>query len=204
MALEHALLVALTERPGTGLELTRRFDRSIGLFWQATHQQVYRTLGRMERDGWVQVETAGRPGSQRGRGEKRYVVAPAGADALRSWLAEPQPTEQFRSALTVRLRGASYGDRAAVLDDVRTHLTEHAGRLAGYEAMCARDYPDPAALSGAALDQYLVLRGGIGLERFWVDWLTECLAAHDAAPDAARDPAAPDAAAPDPTERTPR
>ncbi|MCW2711082.1 MAG: PadR family transcriptional regulator, partial [Marmoricola sp.] len=33
MALEHALLVSLRERPGTGIELTRRFDRSIGFFW---------------------------------------------------------------------------------------------------------------------------------------------------------------------------
>ena len=28
------------------------------------------------------------------------------------------------------------------------------------------------------LDQYLVLRGGIRLEEFWTDWLTEYLEAH--------------------------
>jgi hypothetical protein len=42
-----------------------------------------------------------------------------------------------------------------------------------------RDYPDPASLTGPDLDQYLVLRGGIRLEEFWVDWLTEYLEAHD-------------------------
>lgn len=30
MALEHALLVALCEQPASGLELTKRFSRSIG------------------------------------------------------------------------------------------------------------------------------------------------------------------------------
>ena len=30
----------------------------------------------------------------------------------------------------------------------------------------------------AALDQWLVLRGGIRLERFWVDWTTDYLHAH--------------------------
>ena len=30
MALEHAILVSLSERPASGLDLTRRFDRSIG------------------------------------------------------------------------------------------------------------------------------------------------------------------------------
>ena len=75
MALEHALLVALRERPASGLELARRFDRSIGFFWHATHQQIYRVLGRMESDGWVRVKTV----AQQGRPDKKvYDVAPAG------------------------------------------------------------------------------------------------------------------------------
>ncbi|MGA7054394.1 MAG: PadR family transcriptional regulator, partial [Mycobacterium sp.] len=42
MALPHAILVSLCERDGSGYELARRFDRSIGYFWAATHQQIYR------------------------------------------------------------------------------------------------------------------------------------------------------------------
>ena len=179
MALEHALLVSLTERPGSGLELSRRFDRSIGLFWRASHQQTYRTLARMEADGWVSVETVG----QTGRPDKKvYAVADLGAKALTGWIGETGPIEQSRSDLAVRLRGASYGDRAAVLDGVREHLAEHATRLAAYRAWSERDYPDTSALSGAELDQYLVLRGGIRLEEFWVDWLTEYLESHERTP----------------------
>ncbi len=179
MALEHALLVSLTERPGSGLELSRRFDRSIGLFWRASHQQIYRTLGRMEADGWLSVETV----AQSGKPDKKvYAVADPGAKALAAWIAETGPVEQSRSDLAVRLRGASYGDRAAVLGGVREHLAEHATRLAAYRAWCDRDYPEPAALTGADLDQYLVLRGGIRLEEFWVDWLTEYLHAHEETP----------------------
>ena len=32
MALEHALLVALSEQPASGFDLARRFGRSIGFF----------------------------------------------------------------------------------------------------------------------------------------------------------------------------
>ena len=53
MALPHAILVSLCEQSGSGYELARRFDRSIGYFWAATHQQIYRTLKSMEDDGWV-------------------------------------------------------------------------------------------------------------------------------------------------------
>ena len=51
MALEHALLVALSEQPSSGLDLAKRFGRSIGFFWHATHQQIYRVLARMDADG---------------------------------------------------------------------------------------------------------------------------------------------------------
>lgn len=45
-------MVSLSERPGTGYEISRQFDRSIGHFWSATHQQIYRTLRKLHADGW--------------------------------------------------------------------------------------------------------------------------------------------------------
>ncbi|MFN8192841.1 MAG: PadR family transcriptional regulator [Nocardioidaceae bacterium] len=178
MALEHALLVALAERPGSGLELARRFDRSIGFFWHATHQQIYRVLGRMDADGWVDVELV----PQTGRPDKKvYAVSAEGHRVLADWLATPTPMEPLRSELSVKMRGASYGDGAAVRDVVGQSLAEHEARLAHYRQLERRDHPDPGALTGHDLDTYLVLRGGIRLEEFWVAWLTEYLTAHASA-----------------------
>ena len=177
MALEHAILVSLRERPASGLDLTRRFDRSIGFFWSATHQQIYRVLARMEADGWVTAEHV----AQQGRADKKvYAVTAAGRAELARWLATPITPESFRSEVAVRLRGASYGDRKAVLAQVRAHAADHATRLAHYQQLAERDFPD--GLAGVDTDHerdvYLVLRGGIRLEQFWVDWLTEYLDAH--------------------------
>jgi DNA-binding PadR family transcriptional regulator len=176
MALEHALLVALSEQPASGLDLAKRFSRSIGFFWSATHQQIYRVLGRMDADGWVSVSEV----AQSGRPDKKvYAVSAAGRRVLADWLAAPTETQALRSELAVKLRGASYADdRGAVLDVVRTNLADHRTRLDHYRRLHDRDYPDPSALTGRDLDQYLVLRGGIRLEEFWVDWLTEYLEAH--------------------------
>ncbi len=175
MALEHALLVALSEQPASGLDLAKRFSRSIGFFWHATHQQIYRVLGRMDADGWVrptEVAQAGRPD------KKVYAVTSAGAEALATWLAEPTTSDPLRSDLAVKLRGASFGDRGAVLDVVRANLADHYLRLDHYQQLMKRDYPDPTALSGLELDHYLVLRGGILMEETWIAWLTEYLEAH--------------------------
>lgn len=176
MALEHALLVALSERPAAGLDLARRFERSIGFFWHATHQQIYRVLARMEADGWVDrefVEQADRPT------KKVYAVSERGRQALADWLATPTPMEPLRSELAVKMRGASRGDRDAVLAVVRDNLADHRTRLAHYEQLAARDHPAPHRLEGQELDTYLVLRGGIRLEEFWVSWLEEYLHAHE-------------------------
>ena len=180
MALEHALLVALREQPASGLELARRFERSIGFFWTATHQQIYRVLGRMTADGWLDVTEV----SQSGKPDKKvYAVSPAGAQVLRDWLAAPTDTQALRNELAVKLRGASYGDRAAVLDVVRANLADHTTRLDHYRQLAERGYPDPAGLTGHDLDQYLVLRGGVRMEEFWVEWLGEYLSAHGISPD---------------------
>ena len=130
----------------------------------------------METSGWVTSEVV----AQTGRPAKKvYAVSPAGHDEVRRWLAEPHPVEGFRSGIAVKLRGAAHGDRQAVLDQVADHLADHRTRLAHYQSLAARDFPNGAVdLDPRHRAVYLVLRGGIRLEQFWVDWLTEYLDAH--------------------------
>jgi len=129
----------------------------------------------IDADGWVDIEQV----AQTGRPDKKvYAVSPTGRAALVAWLATATPMEPLRSELSVKMRGASYGDRAAVLAVVRDNLAEHRARLEHYRQLATRDYPAPDALTDHDLDAYLVLRGGTRLEEFWVDWLTEYLAAH--------------------------
>jgi DNA-binding PadR family transcriptional regulator len=82
MSLPHAILTALLEKPSSGLELTRRFDKSIGFFWSATHQQIYRELGRLE-DGGL-IEPLPQPPSRGQR--KEYRVLPGGRAELVRWV----------------------------------------------------------------------------------------------------------------------
>jgi DNA-binding PadR family transcriptional regulator len=174
MALEQAILVALSERASAGYDLARRFDKSIGFFWSASHQQVYRVLTRMEQARWVTSAVV----AQEGRPDKKvYQVSEDGQDELRRWLSEPTDPEPIRSALAVKIRGAAYGDAGAVLLDVHRHRDQHATRLDIYLEIEKRDFADPARLSGHELHQYLVLRGGISFERGFVSWCDEVIAA---------------------------
>jgi DNA-binding PadR family transcriptional regulator len=123
MALEHAILVALAERSASGYDLARRFDASIGFFWKATHQQIYKVLARMETDEWVRakvIPTEGRPA------RKEYALAEAGRAELLRWSATQSAPESIRMELAVKVRGIAYGNRPAVLDEVARHRELHA------------------------------------------------------------------------------
>ncbi|UQA97172.1 PadR family transcriptional regulator [Streptomyces halobius] len=176
MALEHAILVSLLEKPGSGYELARRFERSIGYFWTATHQQIYRVLKRMEGDGWVDVREV----PQEGRPDKKeYSVAPLGQTALSQWLHEPSGPESVRHDLAVKIRGAAFDDPTALIHEVERHRQTHTDRLAHYLAGERRDFTGPEGPgppdAGREL-QHVVLRGGIEYERMMLGWLDDVLA----------------------------
>ncbi|MFT4396201.1 PadR family transcriptional regulator [Gordonia lacunae] len=172
MALEHAILVSLAERPGTGYEIGQQFDRSIGYFWSATHQQIYRTLKKLLDDELVSVESI----SQDGRPDKKvYTISDAGRDALADWAMSPTPLQPLRSDIGVKLRAAEFGDLAAIIGELKAHRDEHLAQLALYTGFQADYYPDPDALTGRKLHQYLVLRGGIRQEQGYIEWCDEVI-----------------------------
>jgi DNA-binding PadR family transcriptional regulator len=173
-------LVSLCEQSGSGYELARRFDRSIGYFWAATHQQIYRTLKAMEDAGWVEVT----PVVQQGRPDKKvYAVSAAGRAELARWVSEPlsgrgsSVADNRTRDIAVKVRGAEYGDIDAVRAQVAALRAERAELLDVYREFEKRQFPDPRNLTGAALHQYLVLRGGIRAEESAINWLDEVAAA---------------------------
>lgn len=171
MSLRHAILTALLEKPSSGLELTRRFDLSIGYFWPATHQQVYRELAKLEADQLVassimQPTTQGAP--------KRYVVLPAGRRALAQWVGSHEDPREVRDALGVRLRAAAQVGLSSLVDQLKQHALQHKARLALYLEIDGRDFAE-ADLSPAQELYRLVLHAGISYEEHRLEWVTHAL-----------------------------
>ncbi len=172
MALEHAILVSLAERSATGYDLARRFDASIGNFWKASHQQIYKVLARMEGDRLVESELI----AQTSRPDKKvYAITAAGRDELAAFTATPTGPEVLRSDLAVKLRALPFGDREAIVASVRQRRSDHLAKLADYGASAAKFYPDPDAVAPEQIGAWLVLRGGVRAERMGVEWCEEIL-----------------------------
>ena len=170
MSLPHALLLALIEKPCSGLELSERFDRSIGNYWHATHQQIYRELARLEDAGWVEAKPVE---SARG-GKKEYRVVAAGRKELRRWAGEPRDIEPYRSELMIRMRAEAMLGPSGLAAEIERRLAMHRARLAKYQAIEKRFSSGPTRSRSTAIS-HLILKKGMMNESTWIDWSLQTL-----------------------------
>jgi DNA-binding PadR family transcriptional regulator len=84
VSVPHALLALLSEGPKYGLQLREEFEAGTGEVWPLNVGQVYKTLGRLERDGLAESDGADTDGPQ-----KRYRITAEGQQALAAWLRTP-------------------------------------------------------------------------------------------------------------------
>lgn len=171
MSIQHALLISLLEKPSSGYELARRFDKSIGYFWHATHQQIYRELGRMAERGWIAAQDD--EGDARLR-KKTYTVLPAGHDELVRWVRSPTAGLDQRDEILVKLRADAVAGPLGLRDEMHRMIALHEERLDTYRAIEERDFAG-RELDRAQQLQHALLRRGIRYEEDWVQWGRELL-----------------------------
>ena len=123
MSFGHALLGLLEPEPRHGYELKHRFDETFPATRPLSFGQIYATLSRLRREGFVDM-TAVQSGA--GPDRKLYVITPSGVADLERWLAEPvQPPSFVRGDLFTKTVVAllSGRDPNAILDTQRAaHL----------------------------------------------------------------------------------
>jgi DNA-binding PadR family transcriptional regulator len=171
MALGDAILVCLTERPMTGYELAKTFDASIGFFWRADHQQIYRELARLRGRGHVQ----GHEVVQSGKPNKLvYTLTPEGKAALRHWAARPSSPSSIKDDLLVRLYALDSVDIDPLRADLMARLEYHRDRFSRFEYILRKRFHH-GAVSTADAGKLLGLRLGLRYERTVAEWCEEAL-----------------------------
>ncbi|WP_433042685.1 PadR family transcriptional regulator [Dactylosporangium sp. CS-033363] len=123
MSIKHALLALLSEGPKYGLQLREEFEARTGEVWPLNIGQVYTTLQRLERDGFVESDDDAEPGPQKG-----FRITDDGARELDGWLRTPPdlaspPRDELviKILVAVRLPGV---DVHAVIQEHRRYIVE--------------------------------------------------------------------------------
>jgi len=119
MAIRHGLLALLDEGPAYGYQLKSAFEERTGGTWPLNIGQVYTTLARAERDGYVAQLEVGHDG------RVVYEITDAGRREVAHWFASAVRRDAApRDELTIKLAVAVTAPGVDVRAIVQTQRSE--------------------------------------------------------------------------------
>ena len=172
MALSHAIMTALLEDRMSGYELTKAFDTSLGFFWKASHQQIYKALRDLESQGLLESEDI----PQQGKPDKVvYGLTAEGSAALEDWVHSESQLRDAKDDLFVKLYNLGDGNAQHLRQELLARAEHNRQRLALYQRIRRNHYADPAALPPRRRGIYCALLAGIRHCEMTLKWVEESL-----------------------------
>ncbi|OBK19523.1 PadR family transcriptional regulator [Mycobacterium asiaticum] len=163
MSLRHAALGLLSQEPGSGYDLLKRFKESMDNMWPATQSQLYGELNKLATAGLIEVSDVGP------RGRKEYAITDAGRAELRRWMTSPQEDPPIRNAAILRVFLLGQLEPAQAREYLKSLLAVAEEEHARYaEMLDSYDWSvdDDAFFARAALEQ------GLRWTQHEIEWAT--------------------------------
>jgi len=163
MSVKHGLLALLERGSRYGYQLRTEFEQATGGTWPLNIGQVYTTLARLERDGFVRAlpESDG--------GQRPYEITSEGKVELTLWFATPiSETDRPRDELAIKLALALTTPGVDVRAVLQTQLTATMRMLQEYTRLKTRA-DGPGDLAWRLVLDAMVFRGEAE-----VRWLDHC------------------------------
>lgn len=175
MSLRYAIMTALLDDEMSGYDLARAFDKSLGFFWHASHQQIYRELRTLSDNRWV----SHRDDPDGGRRQRHlYCLTEGGREALDAWVLERDRMrlQETRDEFYIKLYNLSESSIDYLVERLLARREAMMERLYLYERIRRRHYADPEQLPLRRKGVYLALLSGISQGRQYLAWCDEALA----------------------------
>jgi DNA-binding PadR family transcriptional regulator len=176
MSLEHILL-GMLHRPASGYDLKVEFQQGACYVWSAELSQIYPTLQRMRRRGWLGSEEVP---STKGPPRKVYRRTAKGTAALHKWLrGEPiLGAERFAYLAQLLFMGELHDP-----EQTQTFVQQLRAKLAAYQQFLEtalrgheQSYPGfPDSFSDEAFHDWISMRMGVASLGAKVAWCDETL-----------------------------
>ena len=158
MAVREGLLALLREGPSHGYQLKTAFESATGGAWPLNVGQVYTTLDRLQRDGFVTSDETD--------GQKRYAITAAGREELDGWWAAvPGDAPPPRDELLLKILLAVEEGPTHALDVITHHRTAITRLLQSHRR---------GARSGAGVAATLVTEALVSRAEADLRWLDTC------------------------------
>ncbi len=170
MSLPHVILTVLSNRDATGYDITKEFSHSIGYFWKASHQQVYRELNKMATNDLVTCVLQ----PQEGKPDRKvYSITELGRESLFEWFQEPVRNPTVRDELSAKLLVCSVHNSAPMQEHIQGLIEETQTLISHYRELERQHFSNPETLERQERLDRLTLRRCIINSEAWVVWAEE-------------------------------
>lgn len=170
LSTKHVVLGLLIEHPGYGYDLQQRLEARVG-FLKIAESAVYKILGRLEEDGWIEEVGDKRHGrTRRGAPRVMYRSTDVGRREFRAWMAAPCDRAVVRDTLQSKLALSDPADLPVLLANAEAQQRECMAELASLSrpALAQGADPDvPWQLAAVMMSDDFIMRWLQTL----VDWL---------------------------------
>jgi len=165
MSIRHGLLALLERGPSHGYQLRAEFDAATGATWPLNVGQVYTTLDRLERDGFVVQD-----GPADDDGRIAYRITDDGRAEVRAWFTSPVSAKAApRDELAIKLALAVTTPGVDVVAVVQTQRSSTMTSLQELTRLKIRAAADDGELAWSLVLDSLVFRAEAEIR-----WLDHC------------------------------
>jgi len=165
MSIRHGLLALLERGPSHGYQLRAEFDAATGATWPLNVGQVYTTLDRLERDGFVVQD-----GPADDDGRIAYRITDDGRAEVRAWFTSPVSAKAApRDELAIKLALAVTTPGVDVVSVVQTQRSSTMTSLQELTRLKLRAGADDGELAWSLVLDSLVFRAEAEIR-----WLDHC------------------------------
>ena len=174
MSLKHAILSLMIQSPKSGYEIAKEFDGSVSFYWEASHQQIYKTLAELENKQWLRMKVI----KQTGKPDKKdYFITAIGRQILREWVEQPTKAPPRKNILLIKLLTLEEVGATALIKQLTQYQQNTEQQLLIYKEIENQYFPRGIAStpSNASVSKYLALRKGIHFANGELVWVNEAL-----------------------------
>ena len=174
MSLKYAILSMVINKEKSGYDIAKEFKSTINFFWQASHQQIYKTLATLEDANWVKYQIK----KQQDKPDKKtYSITEVGRNELAKWVAEPSKAQTIRNELLVKLLSIETVGIDIIIKELQRYSLKIKQQLEIYNQIVQEHYQcEPESLPSLYyMSLYLTVRKGIIWAKSEIDWLNESI-----------------------------
>lgn len=161
--LKYAVLGILSLKPMNEEEIGQTITTDIGAFWSTKHIQVIPEIHRLCKEGAIE------------KSDNQYVITKKGSAELDSWLVKDQALDNTaKDIFSLRMYFSHRMDDERILELLQSQKIQHEAKQKFLQVMLKQKYK-ASQPTHEERGYYLLLKGSIEREAFYVHWLCECI-----------------------------